>query len=308
MKKENFVYPALIIIAGIAAYSNSFGCSFHFDDFPNIVSNHAIYELSDWKAWMFFNPYRPVVFFTFALNYHFGMLDVFGYHLVNLVIHLVNALLLWKLVRLIFCSPYLEKHALSASAGNIAFFTALLFAVHPLMTESVTYIVQRLVSLASLFCLLSLVLFTKGLLSLRPSRRIGFYAGAGLSAILGFFTKETALTLPLLMLMVYFFFFFRQNESKRFPGLILLTFVFVVPLFFAGAAVWSGKYFNVIPPREGHPYFITPLQYYYTEVNVIFTYLRLIILPVNQTLDYNYPIAVSLLYPHLLIKLAGLIL
>ncbi len=308
MKKENFVYPALIIIAGIAAYSNSFCCSFHFDDFPNIVCNPAIWELPDWKAWMFFNPYRPVAFFTFALNYHFGLLDVFGYHLVNLTIHLLNALLLWKLIRLIFSSPYLAKHPLAASAGSIAFYTALLFTLHPLMTESVTYIVQRLVSLASMFCLLSLVLFTKGLLSLRPSLRIGFLLGAGFSALLGFFTKETAWSLPLLMLMLYFFFFFRPDESKRFPGRVLLIVMFAVLILVAGAAIGSGKYFHLIPPREGHPYFITPASYYYTQVNVIFTYLRLIFLPVNQTLDYNYPVTLSLANPHVLVKLAGLII
>ena len=308
MKKESFAYPALIIIAGIAAYSNSFCCSFHFDDFPNIVSNSAIWELSDWRAWMLFNPYRPVAFFTFALNYHFGLLDVFGYHLVNLGIHLLNALLLWELIRLMFSSPYLAKHPLSASAGNIAFFTALIFAVHPLMTESVTYIVQRLVSLASMFCLLSLVLFTKGLLSLRPSLRIGFLLGAGFSALLGFFTKEIAWTLPLLMLILYFFFFFRADESRRRPGRVLLIAMFGFLILLAGAAIGSGKYFHLIPPREGHPYFITPARYYYTQINVIFTYLRLIFLPVNQTLDYNYPVTLSLANPHVLVKLAGLVI
>ncbi|MCX6286010.1 MAG: hypothetical protein NTY96_02725, partial [Bacteroidetes bacterium] len=306
MKKENLLHTALIIIAGIAAYSNSFGCSFHFDDFPNIVSNPAVYDISNWKAWMFFNPFRPVAFFTFALNYHFNGLDVFGYHLVNLVIHLINALLVWKLIILLFRSPYLKDHPLAASAGNIAFFTALLFAVHPLMTESVTYIVQRLVSLASMFCLLSMALFLKGLLSQRPSRRFCFYIGSGLSAILGFFTKETSWALPLLMLLVYFFFFFRRTASKRFPGIILLILMLAVLSFLVAAALNSGKYFSAIPPREGHPYIITPLQYYYTQINVLVVYLRLVILPVNQTLDYNYPMVTSLAYPHLVIKLIGL--
>lgn len=308
MKKGAFIQPAIIILAGIAAYSNSFGCSFHFDDFPNIVSNSAVFELSDWKAWMFFNKYRPVAFFTFALNYHFNGLDVVGYHIVNLCIHLINALLVWELLRLLFLSPYLKEHPLASSSGNIAFFTALLFAVHPLMTESVTYIVQRLVCLASMFCLMSLVLFAKGLLTGKRRSAVVFYAGSLIAALLGFYTKETAWTLLLLMLMVYFFFFFRRTAVKRFPGLFVLVITLIVLFFLAIASINSGKYFSVIPPREGHPYFITPLKYYYTQVNVLVTYLRLIVVPVHQTLDYNYPMAGSLTYPHLLIKLAALIL
>ena len=308
MKKENFLYPALLIIAGIAAYSNSFAGSFHFDDFPNIVSNQAISNLFNWKAWMFFNSYRPVAFFTFALNYHFNGIDVFGYHLVNLTIHLLNALLVWRLVMLLFRSPYLRYHAFVASAGQIAFFSALLFVVHPLMTESVTYIVQRLESLASMFCLLSLVLFIKGILHERTFSRIGFYLGSAVAAFLGFLAKETAYSLPFLMIMVYFFFFYRRTASKRFSSLILCLLLLAVFSFFTLMALKSGKYFSVIPPREGHPYFITPLHYYYTQINVLVTYLRLIIVPLNQTLDYNFPMAISLAGPNILINLSCLLL
>jgi Tfp pilus assembly protein PilF len=332
MKKEEHLYAALLIIAGIAAYFNSFTCSFHFDDLPDIVSNQAISDLFNWKAWMSFNSSRPVGFFTFALNYHFNGLNVFGYHLVNLAIHILNAFLVWKLVRLLFRSPYLKDHALSASAGQIAFFTAFLFVGHPLMTESVTYIVQRLISLASMFCLLSLVLFIQGILCEQKFSRLGFYLGSAVAALLGFLTKETAYSLPFLMIMIYFFFFSRRSaingmnpgenpgpwfrprgrgiypgRLKRFPGLVLLLLLLAVFSFFALAAFRSGKYFSVIPPREGHPYFITPLQYYYTQINVLVTYIRLIIIPVNQTLDYNYPMATSLAGLHIIINLAGLL-
>jgi uncharacterized membrane protein len=216
LKKNKFLYALILILAGVSVYSNSFNCSFHFDDIPNIVSNPAIRDLFNWKAWMFFNSHRPVGFFTFALNYHFNRLDVFGYHLFNLAIHIINAFLVWKLVRLLFRSEYLKEHPLSASAGQLAFFTALLFVVHPLMTESVTYIVQRLVSLASLFCLLSMVLFIQGILCEGKVSRLGYYLGSILAALLGFFTKETAFSLPFLIIMVYFFFF---SDRKSFNGM-----------------------------------------------------------------------------------------
>lgn len=332
MNKEKLLYAALLIIAGIASYYNSFGCSFHFDDLPNIVSNQVIMDLSDWKAWMFFNPYRPIGFLTFALNYHFNGLNVPGYHLVNLAIHIFNAFLVWMLVGLLFRSPCLKKHVLFASAGEIAFFTALLFVVHPLMTESVTYIVQRLVSLASMFCLLCLVLFVKGILAERKFLRLTCYLGSAVAAFLGFLTKETSYSLPFLMIMTSIFFFpgwtsinmtnsgtnpeamlrpgiqgKRMKWVTRFQGLFLLLLLLACFSFFAMASVTSGKYFSVIPPREGHPYFITPLCYYYTQINALVTYLRLVIIPVKQTLDYNFPMVTSLAGFHVLIDLAVLV-
>jgi len=176
------------------------------------------------------------------------------------------------------------------------------------MTESVTYIVQRLVSLASLFCLLSLLLFIKGILSERLHLRYSFYAGSALTALLGFFTKETAYTTPFLILMVYFFFFSRRMAFKHLSGVILLIMMLLLVSVLVFIALRSGKYFSPVPPREGHPYIITPLHYYYTQINVLVTYLRLIILPVNQTLDYNYPMVTRLGDLHVLINLAGLLL
>ncbi len=308
MKKDRFLYASILIIVGISAYSNSFNCSFHFDDIPNIVSNQAIRDLFNWKAWIFFNSNRPAGFFTFALNYHFSHLNVFGYHVFNLGIHILNAFLVWELVRLLFRSPKLKEHPLSASAGQLAFFTALLFVVHPLMTESVTYIVQRLVSLASMFCLLSMVLFMQGMLRETKVLRLACYAGSIVAALLGFLTKETAFSLPFLMIMIYLFFFSDRKSFSRISSLALIIILLSVFSFVALMAFNTGKYFSVIPPREGHPYSITPLHYYYTQINVLVTYLRLILLPVNQTLDYNYAMATSMAGLHILLNLACLLL
>ena len=95
----------IILLSGILIYSNSFSCSFHFDDLSDIIGNARIRNLSDVKAWWNYVPSRPVGFFTFAVNYHFNKLDVWGYHLINLLIHVVNACLVWWLTLLIFSSP-----------------------------------------------------------------------------------------------------------------------------------------------------------------------------------------------------------
>ena len=134
----------LICLVGIIAYSNSFECSFHFDDTPFIEHNTAIRSLSDVKAWWEFYSSRPIGFLSFALNYHFHRLDVWGYHLVNLAVHIVNAVLVWWLVMLTMATPVMRGQPISRHKGAMALFTALLFVSHPLATQSVTYIVQRI--------------------------------------------------------------------------------------------------------------------------------------------------------------------
>src|ERR1035438_772336 len=155
----------VIILLGIIIYSNSFGCSFHFDDFQNFVDNAKIRNLSDINAWWHYYPSRHVSIFSFVLNYHFFKLDVRYWHLINLVIHLINACLVGYLTVLIFSSPFMKNREITKEKKMLAFFTALLFVSHPLATQSVTYIVQREASLVAMFYFLSLVLYMKARLS-----------------------------------------------------------------------------------------------------------------------------------------------
>ncbi len=104
---------------------------------------------------------RYIGFLTFALNYSLHGLDVTGYHVVNLLIHTVNALLIYLLVMLTFRAPLLQGSSLWEQRRNMALVCALLFAVHPLQTQAVTYIWQRVASLATMFCLMSLVSYIK---------------------------------------------------------------------------------------------------------------------------------------------------
>ena len=123
----------IMILLGIIIYSNSFDCSFHFDDTPNIVERTIIRNLSDINAWWNFNPMnRPLAIYSFALNYHFNQLDVWNWHLVNLTIHLVNSCLIWWLTMLLFAAPALQDTPVGKYKSAIAFFTALLFVSHPL--------------------------------------------------------------------------------------------------------------------------------------------------------------------------------
>lgn len=285
--------PAIIILLGIIIYSNSFNCSFHFDDLSNIVANPKIKNLSDISAWWNFVPSRPVGNFTFALNYHFSQLNVTSWHVVNLVIHLINACLVWWLSRLILSTPAMKGHPIAGKKEVFALFAALLFVSHPLATQAVTYIVQRLASLVAMFYIFSLILYVKARLTNKENRSKYFlFTGSFISAILAMMTKENAFTLPFAIVLFEIFFLQTKKFSINFKDfrIILLTAAFVgiiaiIPLKF------SFSIFQPIPPQQGHLYTITPLNYLFTEFSVIIKYIQLLFFPISQKLDYDFPIS-----------------
>ncbi len=306
----------LICLVGVIAYSNSFDCSFHFDDGLTIEGNVAIRSLSNIKAWWNFVPSRPIGTLSFALNYHFNKLDVWGYHLVNLVIHIVNAILVWWLVMLTMSTPVMRGQPIAKYKGAMALFTALLFVSHPLATQSVTYIVQRLASLATLFYLLSLALYVKGRLGAGNKDKYGlfFYTGSIVCAVLGMLTKEIVFTLPFALVLYEFSFMksdtWRVDLKDRGIQIPALIFVIFVILFFIN---FSLDIFKPIPPLlyQGYDYPITAWEYFLTQFSVMLTYIRLFIVPVNQNLDYDYPVSHNLFEWQTLIglvSLAGIVL
>ena len=146
----------LIIITGFIIYSNTFENSFHFDDIPSIVDNTAIRNLSNVKAIWDIQFTRFITYYSFALNYHFHRLDLFGYHLINLIIHIASSLSVWWLILLTLKTPAIKRSEIKFPAAIIALFGGLIFVAHPVQTQGVTYIIQRLASLSALFYFISL--------------------------------------------------------------------------------------------------------------------------------------------------------
>ena len=284
---------AIIILLGIIIYSNSFDCSFQFDDFRQIVDNMTIRNLRDGKAIWNFSPNRPVAVYTFALNYHFNQLDVRYYHLVNLIIHLINACLVWWLTLLIFSSPALKDNPIIRHKKVLAFLTALLFVSHPLATQSVTYIVQRMTSLVAMFYFLSLSLYLKARLSEKGNiSKILLFTGSLISAVLAMLTKENAFTLPFVLILFELFFLRTKKFSINFKDYrvillmaALLGVILIIPL------KYSFSIFKTLPPSQGNIYPITSLNYFFTQFSVIVKYIQLLFFPINQNLDYDFPMS-----------------
>src|SRR5574341_695703 len=138
---------ALIALVGSAAYANSFSVPFQWDDGIAIVSNPRVRDLGAFVR--LFEPDRSVPYLSFTLNRVLGGPGPESFHLVNLAIHVGAAFLVFALVRFVARAASPEVPALARHADAAAALAALLFVAHPIQTQAVTYVVQRLASLAA---------------------------------------------------------------------------------------------------------------------------------------------------------------
>jgi len=297
--RKPFVHILIIVVLGILIYSNTFNFPFAYDDISSIIKNPSIKDIHHIINSQTIHDNRLIGNLTFALNYQLHELNVVGYHIFNLLIHLLNALLVYWLVILTFKTPYvsayLQKDVLKTSDPYrwIPLFTALLFVSHPIQTQAVTYIVQRFASLSTLFYLVSLVMYIKARGS-DSSKRAGyaFFAASILSAVLAMRTKEIAFTLPV-MVFLYEFMFFPGDIKKRMRYLLvlllLLLTMFIIPLsmMLTQSGSTGVKGIDELTKMAGYAE-VSRWDYLNTQFRVIVTYIRLLFLPIHQNLDYDY--------------------
>ncbi|MCC7202831.1 MAG: tetratricopeptide repeat protein [Nitrospirae bacterium] len=301
MTRYRFVIPVIFIaLSAVLIYSNTLSSPFHFDDNFEIIEYQKIRELSKFSD---LEGVRFIGTLSFALNYYFGGLNVTGYHLVNIVIHIINGILVWWLITLTFRSPGMGggSGSLQQSGGFIALIAALLFVAHPVQTQAVTYIVQRYTSLATLFYLLSVALFAKWRLqSLEPGSRFRgiYYVFSILAAVLAMRTKEISITLPFIILLYEFFFFGNRWKRPFFLIPFLLT-LSIIPLVFINLDTDKpiGDIVGEVRDAAQETESISRGDYLMTQFRVIVTYIRLLVLPVRQNLDYDYPVLHSFAAP-----------
>lgn len=298
------VHGMLITILCLVAYSNTYHVPFQFDD------PRSITEVSFVRHIQFFPNIatlgRSIGFLTFALNYRLHGADVVGYHIVNLIIHIINALLVYALMVLSFRTPHLQHSSLKQRSGIMALFFALLFAGHPIQTQAVTYIAQRFASLATLFYLTSLTAYIKSRLAISEKRpatgNLAWYAVSLISAALAMKTKETAFTLPLVITLYEFLFFGGAIKKRVFLLIPLLLTMAIIPISMLGTARPLGDLINDVSEATRLQTDMTRTEYLFTEFTVIVLYLRLLIFPINQNLDYDYPLYRSFFVPEVLLS------
>ncbi|HZY02824.1 MAG TPA: tetratricopeptide repeat protein [Anaeromyxobacteraceae bacterium] len=297
--------PVAVALLGFAAYAGTFHVPFVFDDDTSIVDNRMIRDLSafvsEGKGYRH-HPTRFVGNLSFALNYRLGGLDPTGYHVVNVLVHVLNALLLWALVRTTFRTPRLRASAIAPWSGAVATAAALLFVSHPIQTQAVTYVAQRFASLATTFYLLSVLLWARWRLGRVAgigggARGAAGYAAVLLALLLGMRTKEIAITAPV-AIALYEVWFFEGSWRRRLAWLLpVLATVAVIPLDLLRLQEPVGKILSDVGEATRVQTEMSRLDYLATQLAAITTYLRLLVLPVGQNLDWDHPVYRSFLEP-----------
>lgn len=325
--RATFAYPLTqALLAGLLAlilYLNNIHGSFILDDWTYIVENPLIRDLSFFRHLGNLQQYlteqgiplpkidviynfvlRPVSYLTFALNYKLHGLDTTGYKMVNILFHVIATMLAYSFTHLL-----VRQLRLTAGEDDkpsfIPLLVALLFACHPVQTQAVSYVIQRFTSIAAGCYLLALSAYITSRRSRSQTKTVLWYALAIAGTITGMLSKENVFTLPAMITVVEILCFrdsFRKKVSLLMPFLATMA---IIPLTIMSLTRDTA---NLIANVQLVNFEKTPhLTYIFTEFRVVMTYLRLLVLPVRQQLDYDYTLHDSFLDPSVIVSLLCLL-
>jgi hypothetical protein len=281
----------VVVVAAIGVgYANSLRGGFVYDDVGEIAANPAIRTLWPPTVPMFGGrtlAARPLPYLSFALDFRLWGSDPRGYHVTNILIHACGSLLLLSIVRHVLASPRLPErlHPLALPAATA---TAAIWGVHPLTTQAVTYVYQRIEMLSAVFMLATLLTAVKGFgfdAATGPRSR-GWLAASLACACLAMLSKETAVVLPLLVPLCFHVFAEPGPHgwiARQWRYCLCLAATWCVLA--AVLAAESSSYAELRRPI--HP----PLDYLLTQAGVILHYLRLAVWPSGLLLDHDWPLA-----------------
>ena len=299
------IAAAVLFFLTFSVYCNTFNAEWQFDDKPNILNNNYLH-LRDLEAesliqTFFTNPtdpgnfakkiYRPVSFLTFSINWYFGKDKVFGYHIVNFLIHFLTTTFLFIAILYLLETPNL-RGKFNRSRYFIAFLSTALWAIHPIQTQAVTYIVQRMASMAAMFYILSLLCYVQCRTSASSLHRIFFLLGCVLTFLLALGSKENAAMLPVSLLLIEVTCFQKLNwrfiKKSYIWGsvavgamiLILAAWVFNPDITFS----WLNGYQN-------RPF--TLAERILTEPRIVLFYLSQIFFPLPNRLSVEHDVILS---------------
>jgi len=292
----------LLALLIFLVYANSLNADWQMDDKPNILDNQDLQIdnlLPDNLFQSFFaHPgtgkrlYRPLVCLTFAINWYFGKDDSAGYHWVNIIIHILAAFVLYSVILILFETPTLKGKYSEKEIHFISLLSATLWAVNPIQTQAVTYIVQRMTAMSALFYMLGLFSYIRARLSFSPSRKTACFTGCILSFLCALGSKENAAIFPLSLIVIEIAFFrfslknfFRNTPQNVALGLGVLTFIALF-LYYS-----KGDLFFFLKGYEHRSFSV--LERILTQPRVILFYLSLIFYPLPQRLSVDHDIVLS---------------
>jgi len=336
---KSFLILLLFVVLGFGIYSNTLEAPFHFDDEPDIIENSHIritnlsFNAIKNAGFNNFDSSRPIAYISFAINYYFHQYNPKGYHVVNIIIHILTGILLYLFIKTTLSIPISKSSCTlipqSLNPAFIAFFAALIWLVNPVHTQSVTYIVQRENSMASMFFILSLWLYAQGRMikhlqltsrqhdksstldtnTLAIKRKTAFsfqllipglyFSGAFLSWVLALGCKQTAATLPFFIFLYDWYFFQDLNKDwlKRQLNYLLVVFVLFGLIAFLYLGLNPLEKITSIADYANKEF--TFAERVLTQPRVVLYYLSLLFFPhpARLNLDHNFPLSHSLIDP-----------
>jgi protein O-mannosyl-transferase len=302
IRKYSFAFFSLLILLFLS-YSNSFNCSWHHDDYKNIVLNaniqienvawqnihEGLFGIAGTDRWQ-----RPVAYLSFSLNYYFGGLDVFGYHLVNFLIHILAAFFLFLFIFHTLLLPSM-KHRYERHAYSIALLSTVLWAINPVQVPSVTYIVQRMASMAGLFYIMTLFFYLQGRTAKTFAIRVIWLSLCVFAGVLAIGTKENAAMLPITLFLYDLILIqgitkHHLVKNMKFAILAAIAVLWIGFLYTGDISVFQEEY---------KPRVFTMVERLLTQPRVLIFYLSLLFYPVTSrlTLVHDIELSRSLLDP-----------
>ncbi len=277
---------AWLVLPALVAYQNTFNVPFLFDDLPALAHESGVRQSDRLGAWLQSRPDagettsgRPIVAFTLALNHALSGERVWSYHAFNLLVHLLAGLALFGVVRRTLGMPGLRSR-FGPAAGPLGLAIAALWLLHPLQTESVTYIAQRAESLLGLFFLLTVLAVIR---ATQSAHARGWLALSWAACLLGMATKEVMVAAPLVVLLYDRTFVagtFRDawRQRRGYYGALAGTWLLLAVLV-AGTHGRGGT--------AGFDTVVSPWHYFLTQCHALTHYLRLTIWPTPLVFDYG---------------------
>jgi Tfp pilus assembly protein PilF len=287
----------LLFVILILIYANSFDCSWHFDDYINIVENagvqvktlscqeigRSLYGIAGGARWQ-----RPVSYFTFAMNYYFDGSNVFWYHVVNFFIHYVTSVFLFLFIYNTLKLPILEGRY-EKNAYSIALLSTLFWAINPVQVMAVTYIVQRMASMAAMFYIMAMYFYLKGRRADGKWKCVGFFILAAFWGLLSIGSKENAAMLPLSLFLFDLFLIqgvtiehIRKNWAVCLFALVLVP---AIGLMYYDFSTITGDYDQFRP--------FTMWERVLTQPRVILFYISLLLYPLTSRMMLIHDMEVS---------------
>jgi len=299
---HHLIAVSLISFLCLIVYTSTLDFPFVFDDFPNIVQNPRIrltrldiQSLYD-AGFNAISSNRPLAGISFAVNYYFGRYDPAGYHIVNIVIHLINGILVYFLALSLFNH---NRPAPSQPSGQspgfqtflMALFSSLFFVVHPLQTQSVTYIVQRMNSMSAMFFLLSLFFYIRARFSGTVWVKWILFLSGFASWIMALASKEIAIMSPIIILLYEWYFFQDLSTAwlrKSMPYILIFTATACLFIFIrSGGTIFD----TILASYNVHDFSMG--ERVLTQFRVIVFYISLILYPHPSRLNLEHSITTS---------------